>query len=258
MSPQSPPHHSPVRSLWSFTPGMGEEARQVMRDQLRRLLNAAVGQYSGQYAAPTSPDGGSDSHCNAEGVVEDSSAAGGIAEARGSPDPKDGVRRRRRPADGQDDGQENPKSEDEARSRHSDDTCFPQQQPQVHCKDTSLEQQQERLQVHYYQGLHDVASVLLMELGGEAAAFPLLSRLVVGHLRDCTRARCVNQYEGGCVPAAQLTADGLLDTLGTARGQGRQGGGKEKGLDAYLEKTSQFPGSLVTEPLSELLRQSEP
>lgn len=40
--------------------------------------------------------------------------------------------------------------------------------------------------VRYYQGLHDVASVLLLAVG-ERAAFPLLCRLATGHLRDCTR-----------------------------------------------------------------------
>jgi hypothetical protein len=39
--------------------------------------------------------------------------------------------------------------------------------------------------VHYYQGLHDVASVLLLAVG-EAAALPLLSQLCKHHLRDCT------------------------------------------------------------------------
>ncbi|GAX81941.1 hypothetical protein CEUSTIGMA_g9369.t1 [Chlamydomonas eustigma] len=43
------------------------------------------------------------------------------------------------------------------------------------------------VQVHYYQGLHDVASVLMMELGSEIGAFQLLSQLVVLHLRDCTK-----------------------------------------------------------------------
>mmetsp|Transcript_19977 Transcript_19977/g.43523 ORF Transcript_19977/g.43523 Transcript_19977/m.43523 type:complete len:1516 (-) Transcript_19977:1907-6454(-) len=42
--------------------------------------------------------------------------------------------------------------------------------------------------VYYYQGLHDVASVLLM-VCGERAAFPLLCRLCTCHLRDCTRNR---------------------------------------------------------------------
>jgi hypothetical protein len=41
--------------------------------------------------------------------------------------------------------------------------------------------------VHYYQGLHDVASVLLLVTGSEPAAFRLLRRLCVGPLRDCTR-----------------------------------------------------------------------
>eukprot|EP00798_Chlamydomonas_sp_ICE-L_P029675 gene29675-5089_t len=40
--------------------------------------------------------------------------------------------------------------------------------------------------VHYYQGLHDIASVLLMVLG-EQAALPSLRHLSICHLRDCTR-----------------------------------------------------------------------
>lgn len=41
-------------------------------------------------------------------------------------------------------------------------------------------------QVHYYQGLHDVASVLLL-VAGERAAFAILCRLATGPLRDATR-----------------------------------------------------------------------
>lgn len=40
--------------------------------------------------------------------------------------------------------------------------------------------------MHYYQGLHDVASVLLL-VAGERPAFTLLCRLATGHLRDATR-----------------------------------------------------------------------
>jgi hypothetical protein len=40
--------------------------------------------------------------------------------------------------------------------------------------------------VHYYQGLHDVAGVLLL-VSGEAKAFQLLQALAQGHLRDATR-----------------------------------------------------------------------
>jgi hypothetical protein len=40
--------------------------------------------------------------------------------------------------------------------------------------------------VHYYQGLHDVAGVLVLVLG-EHAAYVHLDRLVQHHLRDCTR-----------------------------------------------------------------------
>lgn len=41
--------------------------------------------------------------------------------------------------------------------------------------------------VHYYQGLHDVASVLLL-VAGEPAAFDMLCQLSTGHLRDATRS----------------------------------------------------------------------
>eukprot|EP00803_Ostreobium_quekettii_P011044 evm.model.scf_763.6 EVM.evm.TU.scf_763.6 scf_763:49464-53228(+) len=40
--------------------------------------------------------------------------------------------------------------------------------------------------VRYYQGLHDIASVLLLTVG-ERLAFPILCRLATCHLRDCTR-----------------------------------------------------------------------
>ncbi len=39
----------------------------------------------------------------------------------------------------------------------------------------------------YYQGLHDVASVLLL-VAGESAAGAMLEQLALNHLRDCTRA----------------------------------------------------------------------
>eukprot|EP00753_Platysulcus_tardus_P022722 PLAT9938.1.p1 GENE.PLAT9938.1~~PLAT9938.1.p1 ORF type:complete len:356 (+),score=152.34 PLAT9938.1:338-1405(+) len=41
-------------------------------------------------------------------------------------------------------------------------------------------------ELHYYQGLHDVCSVLLRVCGG-GLAFQLLQRLASGHLRDCMR-----------------------------------------------------------------------
>ena len=40
--------------------------------------------------------------------------------------------------------------------------------------------------VYYYQGLHDIAAVLLFVVG-EQCALRLLRRLVICHLRDCTR-----------------------------------------------------------------------
>ncbi len=44
-------------------------------------------------------------------------------------------------------------------------------------------------EVRYYQGMHDVAAVLLFELG-ERPAYALLHRLARCQLRDCTR--CAN------------------------------------------------------------------
>lgn len=44
--------------------------------------------------------------------------------------------------------------------------------------------------VYYYQGLHDIASVLLFILG-EPLAFLCLRRMVQVHLRDCTRYACM-------------------------------------------------------------------
>jgi len=40
--------------------------------------------------------------------------------------------------------------------------------------------------VHYYQGMHDVASVLLF-VAGERPAYRMLCHLSTCHLRDCTR-----------------------------------------------------------------------
>lgn len=42
--------------------------------------------------------------------------------------------------------------------------------------------------LHYYQGLHDVAGVLLF-VCGEPSAYRMLTRLATCHLRDCTRPR---------------------------------------------------------------------
>lgn len=61
--------------------------------------------------------------------------------------------------------------------------------------------------VHYYQGLHDVASVLLL-VTGEVAAFRLLRRLAACQLRDCTRASLDAALETlDLLPAALAAAD---------------------------------------------------
>ena len=112
-----------ARSLWAFTEGWGEEAREGVRAGLRRVLNAAV-----------AAGGGGDGQTIA--AASNPPPAWSPASSSSPPSPP--------PA--------------------------PPPPP-----------------VHYYQGLHDVASVLLLVTGSEPAAFRLLTRLTVGPLRDCTR-----------------------------------------------------------------------
>lgn len=54
--------------------------------------------------------------------------------------------------------------------------------------------------VYYYQGLHDIASVLLFVVG-ERPALPLLRRLAICHLRDCTRWESMHHC---CAPLSAL------------------------------------------------------
>lgn len=42
--------------------------------------------------------------------------------------------------------------------------------------------------IHYFQGLHDVAAVLMLT-AGERAANPMVERLLHAHLRDCVQVR---------------------------------------------------------------------
>lgn len=51
--------------------------------------------------------------------------------------------------------------------------------------------------VFYYQGLHDIAAVLLFT-AGEKPAFQMLSSLTVCQLRDCTRLYIV-AYRHSCI-----------------------------------------------------------
>ena len=63
-------------------------------------------------------------------------------------------------------------------------------------------------EVRYYQGMHDVAAVLLFELG-ERPAYVLLHRLARCQLRDCTR----------CAEHACCTIRPLHDVLPKGQGQ---------------------------------------
>lgn len=68
--------------------------------------------------------------------------------------------------------------------------------------------------IFYYQGLHDVAAVLLF-VAGEAAAYRMLSRLAACHLRDCTRPTLQAAVEvlGMLYPILQAADPGLHSFL---------------------------------------------
>ena len=75
--------------------------------------------------------------------------------------------------------------------------------------------------VYYYQGLHDVASVLLLTLG-QRLGFNLLRVLVVGHLRDSTRESLDPVMEvlglmGLVVQAADPELAAYLQVIGSGR-----------------------------------------
>ncbi len=53
-------------------------------------------------------------------------------------------------------------------------------------------------EINYYQGLHDIAAVLLF-VAGERPAAQMLGRMAVCHLRDCTRYFRKAAYH--CVPS---------------------------------------------------------
>ena len=91
------------------------------------------------------------------------------------------------------------------------------------------------LQVYYYQGLHDVASVLLLVLG-EGLAFQVLCHLVGNQLRDCTRwgwaLRCMAWQAPavGCTagePAGGLHAVRRVPASAVGRGALHGGHGRE-------------------------------
>lgn len=73
--------------------------------------------------------------------------------------------------------------------------------------------------VWYYQGLHDVASVLLFTLG-EAGGAAVLSQLVVTHLRDATRPDLLAATQTLGLLYPLLRAVGGPFTLGLGRGEG--------------------------------------
>ena len=58
--------------------------------------------------------------------------------------------------------------------------------------------------VHYYQGMHDVAAVLLF-VAGERPAYRMLCHLSTCHLRDCTRY-CLGDSQGASFARSRQTA----------------------------------------------------
>ena len=172
------------RSLWAFTRGWSEGARASARAALRRVINASVAEASRelQGRAEAQEDG------NAERIGDEASAAEKLRQPR-----------RKREA-----------------SRSSSSPSLPEEEAES--KDNGGRSgtgndgrsgtgggggngtgggggngiggggvNSGASTVHYYQGLHDVASVLLLVTGCEVAAFRLLQRLAGCQLRDFTR-----------------------------------------------------------------------
>ena len=164
------------RSLWAFTRGWSEGARASARAALRRVINASVAEASRelQGRAEAQEDG------NAERIGDETSAAEKLRQPR-----------RKREA-----------------SRSSSSPSLPEEEAESKGNGGRSGTGNDGRSgtgggggngiggggvnsgastVHYYQGLHDVASVLLLVTGSEVAAFRLLRRLAGCQLRDFTR-----------------------------------------------------------------------
>ena len=180
------------RSLWAFTRGWSEGARASARAALRRVINAAVseasrellggtGEGEGEERGERGERGERERGGEREGREEESTVAermeGGEGEASAA-----GLRHRRRRREGElpspsPSSKEAKSSSGEGSAGNGPFSSRPPPPPPPSPAST----------VHYYQGLHDVASVLLLVTGSEVAAFRLLRRLAACQLRDFTR-----------------------------------------------------------------------
>ena len=193
-SPPPPPLHrdSAVvdvdveRSLWAFTRGWSEGARASARDALRRVINASVAEASRELQGKEA--------AAAAAAEEDSS--GTAAERRGDgASAAANLRRRRRgeasssssshkeEAESKGDGERSGDGGESGNAGGSNGALSSPPPP----PSSSSSPSPSSSTVHYYQGLHDVASVLLLVTGSEVAAFRLLRRLAACQLRDFTR-----------------------------------------------------------------------
>jgi len=155
------------RSLWAFTRGWSDPARASARAALRRVINASVAEASRELLEGRGAGGGGEEGGGgAERIGDEEAAAAAAAE---------GLRQRRsRGAEAS--------SSSSGKSKSGGET-FPSPPASAPSSPSSSSSST----VHYYQGLHDVASVLLLVTGSEVAAFRLLRRLAGCQLRDFTR-----------------------------------------------------------------------
>lgn len=101
--------------------------------------------------------------------------------------------------------------------------------------------------VHYYQGLHDVAGVLLLVLG-EDAAYVHLERLVQHHLRDCTRSNLspvMNLLK--LLPVLLARADPQLGAFIEVRARRNRSG--SFGAGAWLAASQNGPSTMSADAL---------
>ena len=168
------------RSLWAFTRGWSEGARAAARAALRRVINASVAEASRELLEREGGGGGGGAQEKEEGgggvagerIGEEASAS---ASASAASAPSLQQRRRRK-------GEEAP-SNGNGNGNGTSSSTLPPSSP----SSPSVSPPSSAAAVHYYQGLHDVASVLLLVTGSEVAAFRLLRRLAGCQLRDFTR-----------------------------------------------------------------------
>ena len=168
------------RSLWAFTRGWSEGARAAARAALRRVINASVAEASRELLEREGGGGGGGAQETEEGgggvagerIGEEASAS---ASASAASAPSLQQRRRRK-------GEEAP-SNGNGNGNGTSSSTLPPSSP----SSPSVSPPSSAAAVHYYQGLHDVASVLLLVTGSEVAAFRLLRRLAGCQLRDFTR-----------------------------------------------------------------------